>query len=307
MRVPTITHQSRSSGRRSSAARTAAAALASSGPASGRASRVICAVGAAESEFTNLSAPKLIDFEATKTLIDVAAACNVSQFILVTSLGTGKLGFPAGVLNLFGGILIWKRKAEEALEQSGMRYLIVRPGGMERPTDNHRAMGYNMRLAKRDTLFGGTVSRLQIAELVTAAVTSPEVATNKCVEVVAELGALDVPYESLLNDMPVEVEQTVREAAMGTIAELAAKEAQIQANIEALSSDLDDTREVISELQQAIKQASAEEQEVLKENTEVLRAAQRTETQIESLREVVAEQKLLAEAARAVAAAPAWA
>ena len=272
-------------------------------PAIGMASRVICAVGAAESEFTNLSAPKLIDFEATKTLIDVAAACNVSQFILVTSLGTGKLGFPAGVLNLFGGILIWKRKAEEALEQSGMRYLIVRPGGMERPTDNHRAMGYNMRLAKRDTLFGGTVSRLQIAELVTAAVTSPEVATNKCVEVVAELGALDVPYESLLNDMPVEVEQTVREAAMGTIAELAAKEAQIQANIEALSSDLDDTREVISELQQAIKQATAEEQEVLKENTEVLRAAQRTETQIESLREVVAEQKLLAEAARAVAAA----
>ncbi len=272
-------------------------------PAIGKASRVICAVGAAESEFTNLSAPKLIDFEATSTLIDVAAACNVSQFILVTSLGTGKFGLPAGVLNLFGGILIWKRKAEEALEQSGMRYLIVRPGGMERPTDNHRSMGYNMRLAKRDSLFGGTVSRLQIAELVAAAVASPEVATNKCVEVVAELGAPDVPYESLLNEMPVEVDQATREAAMGTIEELAAQEAQIQDKVEALSSDLEDTRDVIAELQQAIKQASAEEKEIVKENTEVLRAAQRMEAQIESLREVVAEQKLLAEAAKAVAAA----
>lgn len=272
-------------------------------PAIGKASRVICAVGAAESEFTNLSAPKLIDFEATKTLIDVAAACDVSQFILVTSLGTGKFGFPAGVLNLFGGILIWKKKAEEALEQSGMRYLIVRPGGMERPTDNHRAMGYNMRLAKRDSLFGGTVSRLQVAELVTAAVASPEMATNKCVEVVAELRAPDVPYESLLNDMPVEVDQAAREAAMETIEGLAAQETQIQATVEALSSDLDDTRVAIAELQQAIKQASAEEREVVEENAEVLRATQRIEAQIESLREVVAEQKLLAEAAKAVAAA----
>ncbi len=50
----------------------------------------------------------------------------------VTSLGTGKLGFPAGVLNLFWGVLLWKRKAEEALEASGMTYTIVRPGGKRR-------------------------------------------------------------------------------------------------------------------------------------------------------------------------------
>lgn len=32
----------------------------------------------------------------------------------------------AGILNLFGGVLIFKKKAEEALENSGMRYTIVR-------------------------------------------------------------------------------------------------------------------------------------------------------------------------------------
>ena len=39
-----------------------------------------------------------------------------------------QFGFPAGVLNLFWGVLIWKRKAEEALEASGMSYTIIRPG-----------------------------------------------------------------------------------------------------------------------------------------------------------------------------------
>ena len=32
------------------------------------------------------------------------------------------------MLNLFGGVLTFKRKAEEALEASGMPYTIVRPG-----------------------------------------------------------------------------------------------------------------------------------------------------------------------------------
>jgi len=94
----------------------------------GNASRVVCAVGASEAEFTDLSAPRRIDFEGTERLVEAAAALNVSQFVLVTSLGTGKFGLPAGVLNLFGGVLVWKRRSEEALERSGMPYLIVRPG-----------------------------------------------------------------------------------------------------------------------------------------------------------------------------------
>ena len=37
------------------------------------------------------------------------------------------------LFNLAGGLLIQKRRAEKALEASGMNYCIVRPGGMERP------------------------------------------------------------------------------------------------------------------------------------------------------------------------------
>ena len=63
----------------------------------------------------------------------------------------------AALLNLFWGVLTYKKKAEEALEASGMSYCIVRPGGMEVPGDDYKRT-HNVVLAKRDTLFGGQVS-----------------------------------------------------------------------------------------------------------------------------------------------------
>jgi uncharacterized protein YbjT (DUF2867 family) len=88
-------------------------------------------VGAPETDVLNASAPKKIDGEGTIALIDAARVADVSQFVLVTSLGTGKIGFPASILNLFWGVLFWKREAEKALEASGMNYCIVRPGGAQ--------------------------------------------------------------------------------------------------------------------------------------------------------------------------------
>ncbi len=63
----------------------------------------------------------------------------------------------AAILNLFGGILIQKRRAELALLESGLNYVIVRPGGMERPTDTYKRT-HNVTLGAQDTLFGGQVA-----------------------------------------------------------------------------------------------------------------------------------------------------
>ena len=271
-------------------------------PAIGNASRVVCAVGAAESEFTNLAAPKLIDYQATETLIRIASSCKISQFILVTSLGTGKIGFPAGVLNLFGGILIWKRKAEEALEQSGMPYLIVRPGGMERPKDNHKEK-FNVRLSTRDTLFGGTVSRLQVAELITAAVKDPDVAMNKAVEVVAETEAPLKEYGDLLSIIPVEVDQDAREEAIVTYGDLLAQEGRVNDSIESLRAELAETRDTIAGLQVALKEARDELKDTMKENGQVLKNADNVELQVATLKDEVEQKKLLALAAKTVAQA----
>jgi len=165
------------------------------------ASSVVCCLGAPES-LGGLLQVKKIDGDATKKLIRAAQiAPSVRQFVMVSSLGTGKSGWPASVLNLFGGILTVKRGSEVALEDSGLDYLIVRPGGMERPTDSYKDT-HNVILQPADTLFGGQVSRLQVAELIAAAVTNPGASRNKIVEAIAETTAEQRSYSELLASIP---------------------------------------------------------------------------------------------------------
>ncbi|KMZ74189.1 Protein TIC 62, chloroplastic [Zostera marina] len=167
----------------------------------GNASKVICCIGASEKEISDFTAPFRIDYIATKNLVDAANALKVDRFILVTSLGTNKIGFPAAILNLFWGVLLWKRKAEEALLSSGLPYTIVRPGGMERPTDAYKET-HNLVLANEDTYFGGQVSNLQIAELIAFMAKNTNVSFCKVVEVIAETTAPKTPMENLLSAIP---------------------------------------------------------------------------------------------------------
>ncbi|TYI37494.1 hypothetical protein ES332_A03G215600v1 [Gossypium tomentosum] len=170
-------------------------------PAIGNASVVKCCIGASEKEIFDITGPYRIDYQATKNLIDAATAVKVNHFILVSSLGTNKVGFPAAILNLFWGVLIWKRKAEEALIASGLPYTIVRPGGMERPTDAFKET-HNITLSTEDTLFGGLVSNLQVAELMACMAKNRSLSYCKVVEVVAETTAPLRPMEELLAKIP---------------------------------------------------------------------------------------------------------
>ncbi|OMO73823.1 hypothetical protein CCACVL1_17132 [Corchorus capsularis] len=171
------------------------------GPALGNASVVICCIGASEKEVFDITGPYRIDYLATKNLIDAATVAKVNHFILVSSLGTNKVGFPAAILNLFWGVLLWKRKAEEALIASGIPYTIVRPGGMERPTDAFKET-HNITLSTEDTLFGGLVSNLQVAELMACMAKNRSLSYCKVVEVVAETTAPLTPMEELLAKIP---------------------------------------------------------------------------------------------------------
>ncbi|KAF5198432.1 Tic 62 protein [Thalictrum thalictroides] len=171
------------------------------GPAIANASVVICCIGASEKEIFDITGPYRIDYQATKNLIDAATVAGVNHFILVTSLGTNKIGFPAAILNLFWGVLIWKRKAEEALIASGLPYTIVRPGGMERPTDSYKET-HNVSLSKEDTLFGGLVSNLQVAELMAFMTKNRDLSSYKVVEVIAETTAPLSPFGELLSKIP---------------------------------------------------------------------------------------------------------
>eukprot|EP00249_Psilotum_nudum_P017678 c26437_g1_i1 orf=303-3755(-) len=170
-------------------------------PALGNSGVVVCCVGASEKDSLNVTAPYRIDYRATRNLIQAAATAHINHFVLVTSLGTRKIGFPASLLNLFWGVLIWKAKAEEALIESGLPYTIIRPGGMERPTDAYKET-HNLVLAEGDTFFGGQVSNLQVAELISCCVENPEISKNKVLEVIAETTAPLRTTNEILVEIP---------------------------------------------------------------------------------------------------------
>jgi hypothetical protein len=125
--------------------------------------------------------------------------------VLVSSLGAGKFGLPASLLNLFWEVLKWKRVGEEALVASGVPYTILRPGGMEKPGDDYGDT-HALVFAEEDTRFGGQVSRLQVAQVAAEALRlGPEgAAANKVVEVVAEKAAPRKAVEDLFEAIEAE-------------------------------------------------------------------------------------------------------
>lgn len=74
--------------------------------------------------------PEQIDWYGQKKQIDAAKAAGVSKVVLVGSMGgTDRCNF----LNTIGDgdILVWKRRAEKYLIDSGLDYTIIHPGGLK--------------------------------------------------------------------------------------------------------------------------------------------------------------------------------
>jgi len=58
--------------------------------------QIVQAIGAAENNVLDFRAPKRIDGDAAINLVDAAVQTEADQFVMVTSLGTGKFGWPSG-------------------------------------------------------------------------------------------------------------------------------------------------------------------------------------------------------------------
>ena len=73
--------------------------------------------------------PEEIDWKGAKSQIDVAKAQGVQKIVFVGSMGGTDRD---NVLNTIGNgnILIWKRRAEKYLIDSGLNYVIIHPGGL---------------------------------------------------------------------------------------------------------------------------------------------------------------------------------
>lgn len=152
---------------------------------------VICCTGF--SDYTDPLGPFNVDFQGTLNLVALAQQRKVKHFVLVSSIGTDDILNP---LNLVWGVLFWKKRAEEALQRSGLNYTIVRPGGLKSELRPGEVKGNIVMGGPREFGFTpfeptkriGSILRSQVAEVCVDALVEPA-AANKVVEIVTDVTA----------------------------------------------------------------------------------------------------------------------
>lgn len=102
--------------------------------------------------------PERIDYGGIRDLAAAAAAARVRHLVLVSSMGVTHEDHPLN--KMFGNILRWKLKGEDALRASGVPYTVIRPGGLTQATGGQ----WPVRFMQGDDLSeGGRIPRADVA------------------------------------------------------------------------------------------------------------------------------------------------
>lgn len=141
---------------------------------------VISAVGARGAKGPDR--PEAIDYQGVKNLVDAAVANRSRQFVLVSSRSVTQ---PDNPLNkMFGNVLIWKLKGEDALRASGVPYTVVRPGGLVNGAGGEKDIVFEQGDGQSEN---STITRADVARICVEALKHPE-ARNRTFEVGARAG-----------------------------------------------------------------------------------------------------------------------
>ncbi len=152
---------------------------------------VISAIGARSA--TGPDRPEKVDYEGVRNLAQAAAAAGIRHFVLVSSMGVTHEDHPLN--KMFGDVLIWKARGEQALRDSGVPYTIIRPGGLvNEPGGRGRVVA-----VQGDPRLGRAVlPRADLATVCVAALLYAEAARNKRFEVYRSDGEPVTDWRSML-------------------------------------------------------------------------------------------------------------
>lgn len=146
-------------------------------------------VGRPTFRFAPGGTPEEVDYHGCVNQIKAAKRAGVDCVVLVSSMGgTDRANF----LNTIGvkpdgsggEILLWKRKAEKILAQSGLPYTIIHPGGLIDTPGGKR----NIVAGVDDTLLARTsrsIPRADVAECCVQALLCPE-ARNLAIDIISD-------------------------------------------------------------------------------------------------------------------------
>ena len=130
--------------------------------------------------------PELVDYQGQKNQIDAAINAGVEHIVLVGSMGGTNENHPLNQMGN-GKILVWKRKAEEYLVNSGVNYTIIRAGGLLNQSGGFRKLV----VGDNDELLNNppdgiptSIPRADVAEVVVQALQQPS-AINKAFDLIS--------------------------------------------------------------------------------------------------------------------------
>lgn len=151
--------------------------------------------------------PEVIDYQGQVNQIEAAKAAGVKHIVLVGSMGGTNENHPLNRIGN-GNILIWKRKAEQELIDSGIDYTIIRAGGLLDEPGGKR----ELLVGKDDTLLmnppGGiptSIPRADVAQFVVQALLEPNV-RNKAFDTISK--PENAPDAVVTTDFAAVFEQT---------------------------------------------------------------------------------------------------
>ena len=118
---------------------------------------LVIATGARPS--IDLTGPAKVDYLNILKQVESCKRQKLKRVVLVSSLCAGKLIHP---LNLFGLILIWKRLGERSLQESGLDWTVIRPGGLNENENNLK--NQNILFSAEKTQEEGSIPRRLVAQ-----------------------------------------------------------------------------------------------------------------------------------------------
>lgn len=121
--------------------------------------------------------PQIADYDKTVELLAICKKFNLKKFVLIsTARITKPYGYPALFLNfLISYVMGWKALAENKLRQSGLDYIIVRPG---RLTDEKNSETTSVQLLQGDSVIDKT-SRANTAKTAIQCLLNPNTDKKK--------------------------------------------------------------------------------------------------------------------------------
>lgn len=127
--------------------------------------------------------PEEVDYNGAVNQIDAARECGVQRVVFIGSMGSTDLDNPLNKLGN-GNILVWKRKAEQYLIDSGVPYTVINPAGLvdREPGEREVVFGKGDDIFKRFDSTESAIARADVARIVVAALEDPN-AANKAVDI----------------------------------------------------------------------------------------------------------------------------